>query len=48
VKLFAPGSTDPVLCGLSAGLTVAAGFDEPVLLFIGCVPEEPDPWEFVV
>jgi hypothetical protein len=27
---------------------VAAGFDEPVLLFIGCVAGEPEPWGLVV
>src|SRR5215204_477411 len=40
VKLLAPGSTAPVVCGLSAGLWVTAGFDEPLLLFIGCVVED--------
>jgi hypothetical protein len=35
---LAPGSTAPVVCGLSAGLWVTAGLDEP-LLFGGCVAE---------
>jgi hypothetical protein len=41
-----PGSTVPVVCGLSAGLWVTAGLDAP-LLVVGCAVEEPVPWAFV-
>ena len=46
MKLLAPGSTAPVVCGLFAGLLAMAGLDDP-LLFIGCVDGELDVCGFV-
>jgi hypothetical protein len=47
VKLLEPGSTAPVVCGLSAGLWVTAGLEDVPPLFVGCVVEDPVLWEFV-
>src|ERR687897_1938398 len=48
VKLLAPGSTEPVLCGLPAGLTSTAGFEVPVadgvvVLVPGCIVDDGPP-----